>query len=319
MNHRSRLAAALAAALFVAPAHAATPINETRPLDADGTVSISNIQGRITVRTWDQPQVKITGSLGKGVEKLAIEGDANALHIEVRYPENRGIWGWGRRGPQDEPTMLEVTLPRRASVEAEAVSADVDVQGVLGRRLDIESVSGDVTVSRSAPGRADIEAVSGDLELWLDTADLKIGNVSGDTNVHGAITGDIDLESVSGNLVLAARQVRRLNVSTVSGDADVRLALAQGASLDGESVSGNITITLPAGTSARLNAESFSGDIDSPVGRVEEEEHGPGSSLEARLGGGSAQVQVETLSGDIRFRIADAPRPAGKDTPPDVE
>jgi hypothetical protein len=301
MNPRNRLAAALAAALFVAPAFAATPINQTRPLDADGTVNISNVQGRITVRTWDQPQVKITGSLGKGVEKLVVEGDANALRIEVKYPEHRGVWGWGRRGDQDEPTILDVTLPRHASVEAEAVSADVDVQGVLGRRLEIESVSGDVHVAKSAPGKADIEAVSGDLELWLDTAELSVDNVSGDTHVHGALTGDLDLESVSGDLVLAARQIRRLSISTVSGDADLRLALAPGASLDGESVSGNITIMLPASTSARLSAESFSGDIDSPVGHVEEEEHGPGRSLDAKLGGGSAQVKVETLSGDIRF------------------
>jgi DUF4097 and DUF4098 domain-containing protein YvlB len=308
MNHRSRLAAALAAALFVAPAYAATPINETRPLDADGTVSISNIQGRITVRTWDQPQVKITGSLGKGVEKLAIEGDANALHIEVRYPENRGIWGWGRRGPQDEPTMLEVTLPRRASVEAEAVSADVDVQGVLGRRLDIESVSGDVTVSRSAPGRADIEAVSGDLELWLDTANLSVSSVSGDVNAHGALTGEIELESVSGHIELAARKVRRLEVSTVSADAILSLALADGARLDAESVSGDVRISLPASASARLSLESFSGDIDSPVGRVEEEDHGPGSSLDAKMGTGSASVNIETLSGDIRIVTGGNPR-----------
>jgi DUF4097 and DUF4098 domain-containing protein YvlB len=298
MNLRHRLAAALATALIAVPALAATPINQTRPLNADGSVSISNVAGRITVRTWDQPQVKITGSLGNGVEKLLVEGDASNLTIEVKYPEHNG-WGWGDRGNRIEDTILEVTLPRKASVDVTAVSAEVDVQGSFGRRLDIDSVSGDVVVAKSAPGEVDIEAVSGNVNAWLDTDDLSVSTVSGDANVHGAITGDVDLNSVSGDVQLAARALKRLKVNTVSGDADVNVALAEGARLEGESVSGNVTVRLPANTSARLSLESFSGDIDSPVGHVEEEEHGPGSSLEAKLGGGSALVDVETLSGDI--------------------
>jgi DUF4097 and DUF4098 domain-containing protein YvlB len=308
MSHVSRFAFALAAAAFVAPAFAATPINQTRPLDADGSVSIGNVAGSITVRTWDQPQVKITGSLGDGVEKLIVEGDARSLRIEVKYPEdNNGMFGWGS-GKRTAPSTLEVTLPRKASVDVEAVSASVDVQGVFGRRLGVESVSGRVDVSRSAPGEGEFQAVSGDLELWLDTANLSVSSVSGDVNAHGALTGEIELESVSGHIELAARKVRRLEVSTVSADAILSLALADGARLDAESVSGDVRISLPASASARLSLESFSGDIDSPVGRVEREEYGPGSSLDARLGGGSAQVQIETLSGDIEIRTGETTR-----------
>jgi DUF4097 and DUF4098 domain-containing protein YvlB len=300
MNLRHRLAFALATAVLAAPAFAGTPINQTRALNADGSVSISNVAGRITVRTWDQPQVKISGTLGAGVEKLVVEGDAGSLTIEVKYPERSG-WGWGDRGKRVEDTILEVTLPKKASVDVSAVSAEVDVQGLFGRRLDIDSVSGDVVVSKSALGEADFEAVSGDIDAWVDTADLSVSTVSGDAKVHGAITGDVELESVSGSVSLAARTLRRLKLSSVSGDADVSVALADGARLDGESVSGNITVRLPAATSARLSLESFSGDITSPVGEVEEEEHGPGRSLDAKMGGGSALVDVETLSGDIRI------------------
>jgi hypothetical protein len=302
MKLHTRLALAVAAALLAIPALAGTPINQTRPLDADGSVSISNIAGRITVRTWDQRQVKITGTLGEGAEKLIVEGDARALHIEVKYPESR----WGHRDIED--SILEVTLPRKASVEAEAVSAQVDIQGVFGERLEVESVSGDVDISRSAVREADIEAVSGQVDAWLDTRDLSVSTVSGDADVHGAITGEVEIESVSGNLRLAARTLDRLAVSTVSGDADVSLALAPGAQLDGESVSGSITVALPPSTSTRLSLESFSGDIDSPVGRVEEEDHGPGSSLDAKMGTGSASVNIETLSGDIRIVTGGNPR-----------
>jgi DUF4097 and DUF4098 domain-containing protein YvlB len=316
MNHRTRLALALAAAIAAVPALAATPINQTRPLAADGRVSISNIIGSITVRTWDKPEVRITGSLGKGVEKLAIEGDARSLDIEVRYPEGRN-WGWGD-SRRNEPTVLEVMLPRRAEIDVQAVSADVDVEGVRGRSLEVASVSGDVRVAGSAPGEADFENVSGDLELWLDTDQLDVENVSGDVNVHGAITGEVDMETVSGNLTLAARRVRQLSVSTVSGDAELSLGLVDNGEISVESLSGNVSLRLPAGTGARVDMETFSGSIRSPVGRVEEEEHGPGSSLDARLGHGRGHIHLESFSGDLRLDTVERAAPKDEATP-DVE
>ena len=72
----SALALACATAL---PALAATPIDQTRPLDPRGRVEIDNLKGRVEVRAWDRPEVKITGSLGAGVEKLSVEGDRGAL------------------------------------------------------------------------------------------------------------------------------------------------------------------------------------------------------------------------------------------------
>ena len=314
MTHRNRLALALAAALVAAPAFAATPINQTRPLDADGRVSVSNVIGSITVRTWDKPEVRITGSLGKGVEKLAIEGDAHSLDIEVRYPEGRN-WGWGD-SRRNEPTQIEVMVPRRAEVEVEAVSANVDVQGVRGRRLEVSSVSGDVNVAGSAPGEAQFENVSGDLEVWLDTDQLKVETVSGDANVHGAITGEVEMESVSGQLKLAARQVRKLSVNTVSGDAELSLGLVDGGRIDAEALSGNVTLHLPASAGAQIEMESFSGSIRSVVGHVEEEDHGPGSSLKARMGNGKGSIRLESFSGDLRL---DTDRPVRKDGTPDVE
>jgi hypothetical protein len=318
MNQRLFLSFAIALVLAQAlPASAATPINQTRPLAADGRLSVSNVSGRISVTTWDQPTVQLTGSLGDGVEKLLIEGDARSLHIEVKYPEHDGGWfGFGGKRIHVEPTILELKVPRRASLDLEGVSADIDVDGTLGQRLEIDCVSGDVKVVKSAVGEGDFNNVSGDLDLWLDSAQVEAQTVSGDVRLHGALTGEIDAESVSGNVAIAGRRLRRLEVNTVSGDADLRVGLEPGASLSAESVSGTIALALPANSGARVHAESFSGDISSPVGHVDTEDHGPGSSLDARLGDGKAQVHLESFSGDIRISTA----PVRSATPtPDVE
>src|SRR5690606_12944650 len=102
MTIRFRILLPLLLALLPAAALASTPINETRPLDADGKVEISNVKGRIEVRTWDKPQARIGGSLGRGVEKLEIGDGGRSLKIKVRYPRN---------SRNTEPTSLVIDVP----------------------------------------------------------------------------------------------------------------------------------------------------------------------------------------------------------------
>jgi DUF4097 and DUF4098 domain-containing protein YvlB len=79
--------------------------------------------------------------------------------------------------------------------------------------------------------------------------------------------------------------------------------MASGAVVKAETVSGDIDLTLPKTTGAKLHVESFSGDISSPVGHVDREEVGPGSSLDARLDGGQGEIRLESFSGNIRLQL----------------
>lgn len=293
------IAALLAAAAF--PALAGTPINQTRALDATGQVHVENVKGHIVVRTWARPEVRITGSLGKGAEKLEVEGDATSLDITVKYPNTRGGWNfWGRSDSGAEPTELEVTIPQRASLEVESVAADVDVQQMAGKRLSVSSVSGNVQVTASSPGEAELQNVSGDILARITTPRAKVESVSGDIHLQGGLDGEVSMETVSGDIELVGRSLSQLKLNSVSGDASARTGLRPGADVQGETLSGTLTLTLPRSTGARLHAETFSGDIDSPAGKVEREEHGPGKSLDARLGDGRGEIKLESFSGDVK-------------------
>jgi DUF4097 and DUF4098 domain-containing protein YvlB len=286
------------------PVLAASPIDQTRPLRADGTVHVENIKGRITVRTWNKAEVRVTGSLGKGAEKLEIEGDADSLSIEVKYPNNSTGWNlWGRDGNKLEPTELELMIPQRASLDVDSVSADVDVQQMAGRKLSVSSVSGGVVVTASSPGQARFENVSGDTTLRITSNNVQVESVSGDIKLQGGLDGEVQMESVSGNLGLVARSLSQLKFSTVSGDALIQAALQPSGSIDAESLSGQIDLRLPKSTSARVHVETFSGDIDSPSGTVHREEHGPGKSLDTSYGDGRGRIEVESFSGDVRITL----------------
>lgn len=294
----------LAALLAAAPAFAATPINQTRPLDPDGQVSIDNLKGRIVVRTWDRSEVRITGSLGEGVEKLLVEGDERDLSIEVRYPKSGGGWfGWGGGDGNSEPSVIEVSLPAGASVSVDSVSADMDIAGVGGQRLSADSVSGDVLVRSTRVAEASFDSVSGDIDAELDSQNLLVDSVSGDILLKGRIGGRVSLDTVSGDATLVAERLDRLSLSTVSGDGRLSAGLAADGGILADSVSGNLDLILPRDTSARLRIETFSGGISSPVGQVQTEEYGPGKHLEAKMGAGSGNIRLESFSGNVRVVV----------------
>lgn len=287
----------LVLAVLAAPALAATPIDETRPLHARGEIEISNLKGSIEVRTWDREEVRITGSLGDGVERLEIGDGGRELSVHVRYPRN---------SRDSEPTSLVLQVPRRASVEVDSVAAHVDVQGVAGRELEIESVSGRV-IAVGAPDEANIESVSGDLRLNLNSRDVEVDTVSGNIMLRGRLSGKVSAESMSGNVDIDTRgeALARLESSTVSGDATLRAAIANGGRFSFESVSGDVRMTLPAASSARVEARTYSGDISAPGGDVNRKRLGPGASLEHVFGSGSGSISVETFSGDVSLRFED--------------
>ena len=287
-------------ALMAAPtAWAATPINQTRPLESRGHVEIENLKGRIQVRTWDRNEVKIAGSLGKGVEKLVVEGDEGSLVIRVEYPRRDGGWG---RNDNTEPTELILTVPVLADLEIESVQATVDVVGVAGESLQIDSVSGDVTVA-GAPREASIESVSGDLVLTLNSREVDASSVSGDVHLRGKLSREMSVETVSGNIEAdsSGLRLRRIDASTVSGDVKVRAGLTDGGELKAESVSGDLRLTLPKALSARVSGETFSGDLHAPGASIERPKYGPGASFEHRYGSGNGQIRIETFSGDAHL------------------
>lgn len=291
------LCIALLAAL---PAMAATPIDQTRPLDPTGTVEIENLKGRIEVRAWDRPEVKIEGSLGAGAEKLEIEGDRSRLEVRVRYPKEYGMFNRGR----GEPTELRLMVPLRASLDVGAVAADVDVQGLAAGEMSIDSVSGDVTVA-AAPRKADINSVSGDLDLTLNSSDIQAETVSGLIRLRGRLNGEVEASSVSGDIELGTldTQLRRLEGSTVSGDMRVATALADAGRISLDTVSGSLRLTLPKSLSANVRGETFSGDLEATGARIERAEHGPGASFTHRYGQGSGDISVETFSGSATIVV----------------
>ena len=273
-------------AALSAPALADKPIDETRPLNADARVSVSNCAGTIHVQAWDKNSLSLTGQLGDGVEKLVIDGDPSKLRIEVKLPKNMH---------NVEETVLQLRVPAGVSLDLESVSADVAVQGMRGS-LRANTVSGDLNLQVDAP-KVVAQTVSGDLHLEGASRDTQVKSVSGDMIVRGS-QGELTGETVSGNLSVDAASLSRLRLKSVSGDFNVKTALTDAGRAELETLSGEVDLALPSTTNAAVDLSSFSGELNSDLGSIPDDTH----KATLKLGNGSGQVSVHSFSGDIQLK-----------------
>jgi DUF4097 and DUF4098 domain-containing protein YvlB len=290
MNGSLRNIAGFVLALILLPlsesAVADTDINETRAVNADATVQISNVEGSIDVTTWDKNEVHIGGSLGKGVDGLDISGDASRLKIEVQYSDHDS---WHGRGVNDSDLIVRVPVGVR--LVATGVSADLTIQGVEGP-IRAESVSGEIEISGS-PSELNINSVSGDTIADVNTHKIKYSSVSGDLELRG-LSGEFDGNAVSGDIEVMAENISSFSAESVSGTIELDASLAKGANLDLKTLSGDIILNLPASLSADITFDTFSGDLygdfDIPQGDDE-------SYVKFSVGGGDARITLNTFSG----------------------
>jgi len=266
-------------------------VNETRAMAADGHVIVENMAGSVEFSVWDEAKIEINGQLGGDVEKVEITESAKGIHVRVRHKS--GI-------KRVEDTNLFVRIPVAASVEAESVSADIDVDGSRGKSIEVNTVSGDVEID-SSPQRLEIHSVSGDVEFEGATSRSSVETVSGEITVNG-VSGEVNVSTVSGDVSLIAQEVGRGRFESVSGDMKLDLDVSDGGRLSSESMSGDLVLRLPSKQQASFSAQTYSGDIRSDFGEAARGSKGPGSVLEYHEGSNGTSIRLDSFSGDIHIR-----------------
>ncbi|MGE5235228.1 MAG: DUF4097 family beta strand repeat-containing protein [Acidobacteriota bacterium] len=282
----------LAAVLAAAAALAQQDVNERRPAAKDGVVEIENVAGSVRVVGWDRLEVEVTGSLGRGTERLEFSGSPERTLIKVVLP---------RHAHDVDGSHLTVKVPGGSRVEANTVSADITVEQVSGA-LSLESVSGEVKAS-GTPIEVKASSVSGSIEISAGTASTRVKSVSGDVTLVGAGKA-VEASSVSGRVSVAGDDVENGELETTSGSIRFDASLAKNGRLDVKTVSGDAELILPASVMADFHISTFSGDIDNELGPAarRSSEYGPGKELDFTTAGGGARVWVKTFSGSVSLR-----------------
>jgi len=274
-------------------------LHESWNVAADAHVAVENVRGNVAVTGWDKSQVELLGNLGAG-SKLVISGDS--AHLQLKVDSHDESW-FGKHGPNSDSELV-LHVPRNAALEVQVVSADANITDMTGKSIDVHGVSGTLGV-RSAAAEVDVESVSGDVSFAAPQPNpngrAHLQTVSGSINAKN-LGGRVKLETVSGDIGLEDAPVQELETGTVSGDARLHVTPTGHARLHLESMSGDVRLYVPENLSAHVDASTFSGDIHSDFGKVQTKDHGPGSSLDAKVGSGDAEIEMQSFSGSLELR-----------------
>lgn len=269
-------------------------IHEVADVHPQGEVEVSNVSGRIEVEGWDQERVEVTGTLGRGAERLEFRTQGRHTLVRVEHPSGKRNIG---------ASELYIRMPLESRLVIASVAADIVVRDVRGAQR-LHSVSGDIETVMFSDD-VQLKTVSGDISLsgTGKAGLLTLTTVSGDADIRG-VAGEIVLQTVSGDLQVDSDQIERARIRTTNGDAELRSGLGPSARIEMEAVNGTLRLVVKGEADAEYSLETFNGEIDNAFGPepVRTSRFAPGKELRFTTGEGSARVNMETLNGAIILR-----------------
>ena len=254
-------------------------IDDHRTIELEGEVDevrVRLLAGDVAVTAAEGPAtVDVERLHGRSVQVSFEDGV-----LRIGYERDRDGWDtWDRLTSigRDEAAVA-VTVPASVTADVNALSARLAVRGIQGR-VHAKSLSGDVVLD--------------DLQ-----GDVDVNTASGDVDARG-LTGRLRSSTVSGELTLASGRCPTLEARAVSGDRTLDLTLDRSGRYDVGTVSGDVAVRVDADDpDLEVSVSTMSGRIDStfPLHK----ERGPiGRRLWGRIGEGSADMRVKTLSGRV--------------------
>ncbi|HWL39915.1 MAG TPA: DUF4097 family beta strand repeat-containing protein [Gemmatimonadaceae bacterium] len=264
-------------------------VDTTVRINLRGTVDLALLSGTITVRGWDQADVRVTASTETGT--LSFVANANRVTLRVVQPE-------GRRSPA--AASYDVSVPRGTRLRLQSIAGNIAASGSQSD-ISATTVSGVIDVS-GARSRVMLESVSGPIRVSQIGGYVRAQNVSGSIRAEN-VSGRLEAWAINGAIHLIGVRANEIRAETVGGDIVYAGRVATGGIYDFESHSGTIRLTIPRSSSARFQLETVRGavqadfPITTPVGAGRK-----GGRVEFVIGDGRATVTARTFSGGISIK-----------------
>ncbi|MGI8855330.1 MAG: DUF4097 family beta strand repeat-containing protein [Thermomicrobiales bacterium] len=266
--------------------------------------------------------VQPANAIGRDLE-IILEEQAETIHAEVRG-QGRGdsLFGLLRSGVNGVRIAMEIHTPLRSNVEAEAASADIDMERLegtirvrtasgdiradrLSQSVTIQTASGDVT-THTLTGHVHIQSASGDIGIKRAEGEVGIQSASGDVSLD-QISGTLDVSTASGDCQVRSSALNSCRAKTASGDLNVITPLAPEGDYEFSTVSGDLLLQVPQETRMTVSMQTLSGDLSCALPSTTTE--GGKRRRTLAVNGGGVPVRVKSVSGDCAIRAANSNLP----------
>jgi DUF4097 and DUF4098 domain-containing protein YvlB len=206
----------LGSVLAIAPNHNQTratdssdvinQINKTVTLAPGSNVKIQNINGLVSIETWDSDRAEINitvrASDTAAMERrpIIIEDTPNSLTIRVDVDRELRRRGEDREWVRHEARLK---LPKRINLKVSSVNGKVDVGAITGE-VDVNSVNGGVIVAQAGTA-TQLSSINGGISislLRLGEGGLRVHSVNGGVKIGlpSETNAEIDVHSINGGI-----------------------------------------------------------------------------------------------------------------------
>lgn len=251
----------MVALLLVAAAAVGATLDESYDRTFDvrpgALFALENTNGRITIRSWDQPRVRVIGhkrvesrdsdAARQGMTALRIEASPSAggLRVTTLYPhKNDGFFDWLAGNHVSMSVEYDVTVPRSMDLNVDNTNGAIDISDVRGA-LQVSDTNGHIELVRCA------------------------GSVEAETT-NGAVRAEL-------TEVTAGKSMR---LETTNGRITVTVPRSIAASVDASTTNGSISTELPV-TMSSTSRHALRGTIN-----------GGGGELRLRTTNGSIDIRA---------------------------
>jgi DUF4097 and DUF4098 domain-containing protein YvlB len=260
-------------------------IDSTVPVGRGQRLEVNAFAGEVTVTAWNRDAVRVQadaeGSTG-------VEIDRSATTVSVRAS--------GRRGPPSS-VDLHITAPAWMPLDLSGVNTEMTITGVRAG-ISAETVQG-VVSAKGGEGLVSLRSVQGSVSLSGAKGRLEVHSVNADVEVS-ASSGEVTAETVNGDVTLDAVDATSVTATSLNGDVSYNGPIKSSGRYALSTHNGDVTVTVAEGTSASVSVSTFNGEFESafPVTLTETRK---GKRFNFTIGGGSAQVTLESFQGTIQL------------------
>ena len=170
--------------LLIAGTAAASELTETIDKTIDvrpgAAVVLSNVNGRVTIASWDQPRVRVVARKEVKGDRDDIKGAMAELRVDIQakdggvvinthYPKHdegvSGIFDWLLGDHVEAQVRYDITVPRSMNVDATTVNGAIELSGITGK-LELETTNGHIQVANCA-GSLEASTTNGGIHAEL--------------------------------------------------------------------------------------------------------------------------------------------------------
>ncbi len=312
---KQQLILGIALSVFSQSLLAATAVNENLAVAANEKIYIENMRGDVEIVAQSDARFTVSGTLDEKAEGYDLDSKNGFTSFKVKMPTLNHFSGDDTK----QGSRLKITVPLGAELEFRGVNTMVRVSGVQGstkvnsvngavyaeklqKFVQLETVNGQIN-SVNNQGRISLTTVNGEIDDSGSTGRLTMETVNGSIDSKSS-AAEVTVSVVNGEAELELKDVQQLNMSSVNGDLEAKLTGNPTPRVEVSTVSGDASLKLNKAVSAKFNlVANAGGSIKNELTshKAEKATYGPRRSLEFSTGKGEGSIEMSTVSGKLEL------------------